>query len=363
MPTEKVYKTDEITFKEALVTFKEYWSEVKRYWWLMVLICIPFVAFGLYSHLTMKLKYPAELTFMINEDSGSSMGALAGVLGQFGLGSSGDENLDKILELSKSMNISLSTFFRSLKIDGKQDLLANHIIQMLEDADEWNNSSLFGKVDSLNLEGFRFTHDSIPLFSLLESKALKRLHQHLIGNKNKEISPLLESEVMDGSGIMKMTSKTYDPEISVAICNNLYTNLRDYYIEKSIEKQQTTYQILESKTDSILSDLKDKEYALANFKDRNQGLFAKTDQLTEVRLSRDVQKLSMMYAEATKNKELADFALQDNTPFIQLIDQPFLPIAPEKSSIVKRLFSAIILGLFIGLFLIISRKMFRDALK
>lgn len=361
--TDNEHRSDEITFKEAIHKAIDVWKEIKKNWILLVLFCIPFLALNIYKHITYKKKFPAALTFMVNEDGGSSMGALSSVLGQFGLGQSGEDNLEKILELSKSMNISKQAFFESKTIGGREDFLANHIISMLEEKGEWQQLRPFAKTPEYNLEGFQFAHDSIQSYSMLENKALKKLHQHILGSKKHDLMPLLSTEILESTNIMKLSSKCYNPEISVALCNGIYERLSNYYVDKTIEKHEHTYLILEEKTDSILTELKSKEYELAKFKDRNRGLFAKTDQLIEVRLSRDVQKLGLMYAEATKNMELANFALQNNTPFIQVIDRPFLPIPPEESSIVRKILNSLLIGFFLGASWIVVRMIFREALQ
>ena len=58
--------------------------------------------------------------------------------------------------------------------------------------------------------------------------------------------------------------------------------------------------------------LNNNEYRLAQFKDSNRGLWTAKDRLTEKRLSRDIQMLTLMYAEAVKNKEIAEFSLKSS---------------------------------------------------
>ena len=123
---------------------------------------------------------------MINDDEGGSLAGLAGMLGQFGFGMGGGEsNLDKILELSKARIITQKALFEKEEIDGQNDYLANHLISALTQEKKWVNKSFFsfGNKDELNLTDFSFTHDSFPAFSLLENKALKKLHTHIIGKE------------------------------------------------------------------------------------------------------------------------------------------------------------------------------------
>jgi uncharacterized protein involved in exopolysaccharide biosynthesis len=121
-----------------------------------------------------------------------------------------------------------------------------------------------------------------------------------------------------------------------------------------------TYRIVTMKRDSVLGELRSAEYQLANFKDRNRGLFMRTDYVTELRLQRDVTALATMYGEVLKNVEVADFSLRNKTPFIQTIDAPIPPIEPTQISLLRKIAIGIILGGALGSAIIIGRKAFRE---
>ncbi len=353
----------EISLKEALLATKEYISEIKRSIPIILLITLPILAFQVYKTLNEDWIFTAPLSFMLNEDSGSG-GGISSLLGSIGLpvGGSGEDNLNKILELSKSRKISASTVFTKVTVDGKEDFLANHLIEMLEKKEKWNPKGMFGGNQKYDIDNLRFTHDSLPIFTLLENNGLKHLQDHLKGNPHRDINALINTSYEENTGIMHIKAVTYNGETSVKLANTLFEKLSKYYVDQSIEKQKTTYDLIKSKTDSIFQELQSKNYALANFKDGSQGMFARTDQLTESRLMIEIQKLGAMYEEATKNMEVADFALKNKTPFIQLIDEPILPIIPHKSSLLKGIVLGLFLGGFLGIAFVVTRKMFRDAL-
>lgn len=361
--TDQGQYNDEISLKEAILTSKDYIAEIKRNIVIIALFTLPFIAYQVYKVFNTELMYEAPLSFMLNEDNGGAGGAISGLLGQIGLPmGGGEDNLDKILELAKSRKICQSTLFQKVNIDNKSDYLANHVIDMLEEKSEWNKRGLFAPEQEYNIDGLRFAHDSFPIFSLEENKALKHLHAHLIGNSEMDIKPLVYNNYNEQSGIMNIISNSFNPEISVSIAKNLYKELSTYYIQKSVEKQESTFKIIQAKTDSIYNELQSKNYRLANFKDKNQSLFARTDQLTETNLMIDIQKLGAMYGEATKNLEIAEFSLKNSTPFIQLIDEPVLPINPKNPSLLKSIILGLILGLFFGIVYVVTRKMIREAL-
>ena len=360
----QVDNNDEISLKEAIITSKDYFSEIIRCIPIIILITIPILAYQVYSAMTDDLLYEAPLSFMLDDEGSGGGAALSGLLGSIGLpvGGGGEDNLDKILELSKSRKISSSTVFTNVKIDGKEDILANHVINMLEENGDWNKRGLLAPEQKYNIDGLRFSHDTLANFNLIENNGLKHLHEHLVGNSKKEIRPLIATSYNEQTGIISIVSNTHNPEISVALSKILFDKLSEYYVEKSIEKQDLTYKILKEKTDSIYTELQAKNSSLASFKDGSQGMFARTDQLTETRLMIDIQKLGAMYGEATKNLEVADFALNNKTPFFQPIDEPVLPIMPHKASLLKSIIIGLVLGGFLGAAFVVTRKMFRDAL-
>jgi uncharacterized protein involved in exopolysaccharide biosynthesis len=70
----------------------------------------------------------------------------------------------------------------------------------------------------------------------------------------------------------------------------------------------------------------------------------------------DVQASTAIYSEMVKNLELSKMALRQETPLIQTIDEPVLPLAVSRTG--KAI--AVIIGLFLGalftsMFLIIKK--------
>ncbi len=362
---ERVYHSDEISLKEIVLKLQDYANTLWHRKWLIAAVAILFAAgFAIRNTLTSPV-FPAKLTFMINEDDAGSKLGLGGILGQFGLGSSGTEfNLDKVLELSKSRKISQKALFNGIEINGKKDFLANHLIFYLDSLGTWGKRSLhkewFGPEERLPLKGFTFSKDSLD--SKIENKALKSLHTFLVGNSDAGIDAIVESEYSETSGIMSLKSTTEHPALSVNLTQYLFDELSEYYIKKTIEKQKHTYDILKDKTDSISTALSSAQYSLANFKDRNQNIFSRTESITENKLMLEIQKLTVMYAEAEKNLQVADLSLKNKTPYIQMIDEPLLPIAPKKPSIIQALIKGLLLGLCLGVVFVLLKKIVRDSL-
>ena len=351
---------DEISLKELILKLQEFWRELWRSWRLIILICIPFVAYNLYKHFTFEKTYTASLTFMVNEDEGGGgLAGVSGVLGSFGLGggAGGEYNLEKMLSLLKSRKIIEKVILGESVVNNEKDYFANHFIKEQELHEKWSDSN--SKID---LSSFLFQYNDLSQFDLTHNTALKAIHSNIIGNATKGIPPLLNSKISEDTGIMELSMETKNEELSIKMLESMFDVLSRYYVDKSIEKQLNTYEVISTKSDSLQGELRSAEFALANFMDRNRGLYNRKDQLEQLRLEAKVKMLGTAFVKVVEQKEIAEFSLNDQTPVVQIIDYPISPIEPSKSSLIKNLIIALLIGGFLGAAFIIGRKIFRDAL-
>jgi len=350
---------DEISLKELILKLKEFWYELWRNWFLIILFCIPFLAYNLYQHFTFEKSFTANLTFMVNEDEGGGgLGGVSSVLGSFGLGGApgGEYNLEKMLSLLKSRKIIQNVILEKVNLNGQEDFYANHFIKIEDLHNTWTENT--GPVD---LSNFLFTNNKLEAFSIEENTALKYIHSKFIGNSVRGISPLLKSTIAEETGIMQLSFQSKDEKFSILILEQLFEYLSEYYISQSIEKQLITFNLISAKSDSLEQELRTAEYSLASFSDKNRGLYNRTDQLQQFRLKGKVKMLGAAYVKVVEQKEIAEFSLRDQTPVVQIIDYPISPIEPSKSSLIKNIIIACFIGGFLGTLFIIGRKIINDA--
>lgn len=354
-PRQEVYE-DEITLKELILKVQEYWRELWKHWLLIGLIALPFVAYKLYQAMTTPVTFPATLTFMVDEDEGNNLGAMAGILGQFGFGSAGGGkyNLDRILEVSRSRRVLQMALYSRCIIQGKEDYIANHLIREFNLHDRW-------KKDTSGLKGFFYTRHDLPQFDKIENKALKSLQGLLNGSEKKE--GCYNTSYDEGTGIMSLKAETPSESLSITLVDTIFAKLTSYYVSSATEKSESTYQVMKHKTDSLAGALASAEYRLADFIDKNQNIYsARQGLLQQSRLNAEVSRLQIMHGEALKNLEYADFTLRNKTPFITLLDNPLSPIRPNVESKLKALIIGLILGLMIGVTFVLGRKIYRDTM-
>ena len=351
------FQEDEITLKELILKLREYWRELWKHWMIIVLISFPFALYMLVKAWTTPAIYPAALTFMVDEDEGTNISAFSGILGQFGLGGAarGKYNLDKILEISRSRRVIQMALFSKVTIENKHDYLANHIIKAFDLHKKW-------KKDTSGLNGFLFTHDDAEEFKKTENRALKSVLGILNGSKKNP--GIYKTSYDENTGIMRLEIDGPTEAVSIHFIDTLFNRLSTYYVEKSIEKAQATYSIVKSKTDSISLALSSAEYQLANFIDRTRNVLSMREgRLQEERLTNHVTRLQLMYGEALKNLEIAEFSLKNKEPFIAMIDNPLPPIKPLKKSKLIELIKGGILGVFLGIAFVVGRKIYRDTMQ
>jgi hypothetical protein len=350
------YQDDEITLKELIEKLLEFWRELwSKKWWIF-LITLPFLVYFGYKAKTNVVTYTAVLTYTLSDGSGGG-GGLSGILGSFGLGKGGKVNLDRIVELSKSRNIIQKVLFTKVPLDtlgNNSDYIANHLITLYELNSEWTN-------DKKDWTGFRFTSDSINDFDNDQLSALKKLHGKVVGGKDVK-DPIFSNGFNEDTGILSMTSTSVDEDLSILICNEVYKQLKKYYEMSSTKGGQNTFNFVEAKKDSILNLLKSKKYQLAKFEDSHRDLTDPSLLVQKSMIETEIQKLTLMYGEVTKNYEIADFSLESSTPDITIIDEPLPPLEPNAMSLLMELIKGGLLGGLLAAGFFIARKIVKDAM-
>ncbi|MEZ4909340.1 MAG: hypothetical protein R2774_00600 [Saprospiraceae bacterium] len=354
-PSLNSYQDDEITLKELIEKILEFWREIWSKKWWIILFTLPFIAYFAYKAIKTEVTFTAPLTYVLNDGSGGG-GGLSGILGSFGLGNGGKVNLDRIVELSKSRNIIHKVLFTKIPLDtfqGKEDYIANHLIKLNELDKKWTTKTQ-------DFTGFLFATDSINAFSKKELSALKMIYGNVVGSK--KVRPIFTNGFNEDTGILTIASTTLDEELSIAISNLVFAELKNYYLNSSVKGSQNTFEFVKEKTDSIFALLRSKEFQLSRFNDSHRNL-TDPNLLTEKRLiETEILKLKTMYAEATKNRELADFSLTTSTPDITIIDEPFPPLSANGKSWIIEAIKGALLGGLLAIGFIIGRKIVKDAM-
>ncbi|MBK9109325.1 MAG: hypothetical protein IPM92_13400 [Saprospiraceae bacterium] len=347
-------KTKDIyTIKELVTLTRSYLDEIRSQKKILLLTTLLGIGLSIFLKQSKPKIYEAEVSFMLNEEQ-PAFGGVSSMIGQFGglLGSGDQVNLHKILDLAKSRRIAEKILFKKVPVEkGGTDYLANVLIEELEEQGKWAAAPFYNPGHPL--KGFRFKSDSLMAFQRLENMALLQTHQMLLEK--------ISTRVSEKTNLMYISITSIREDLAHELALNLFEELSQFYINKTVEKQEDTYRGLQQKTDSLKALLDKHQYKLADLKDSYRGSWLLSEDVPKTLLDQDIRILQLVYAEAMKNKEMASFALINKTPFIQAVDLPILPLKSYQMSWPRAILMGLICGLFVGFIFIGFRKMIRDS--
>jgi uncharacterized protein involved in exopolysaccharide biosynthesis len=166
----------------------------------------------------------------------------------------------------------------------------------------------------------------------------------------------------DEANIISLSYFSVNEEFAKQFVEVLIDQMSKMYVVHQTAQAKNTLDFLQDRADSVFGELELAEEEFAKVKDINQRIVKASGRLKELQLMRRVEVLNTMYLEIIKNLELSKITLLNNTPIINIIDKPILPLEKESES---KAFLAV-LGAFLGGFLSVSffvfRKLFKDAL-
>jgi uncharacterized protein involved in exopolysaccharide biosynthesis len=334
--------TEESTLKDVIISIRDYTSELKKKFILISSVLIVSFISGLVYSSIQKDKFEAVLSFIVEGQSeGPNLSSISGMASQFGLdlggSSSSSFSQQNVIELLKSRKIIESTLSKSCIVNNEEDILLNHYIS----------------INSMIEDG-----ENISFFSSSKDSIINIIWKEIIEFK------IDLSFQNDEANILNLTYTSINSEFAKNFTELLVEEISQMYSHYQTEKTRKSLKNLELRSDSIFRELKKSERNFARVKDRNLRVINASGRLDEIQYMREVQVLNAIYLELIKNTELVKMNLLNETPIIQLIDVPVLPLEySNRSSKLFWVFSFPFLSLFLVSFLIILRKLVRDTLE
>ena len=335
------YRKDELTLGEVIHWGGVYLRPIKKYFGYIIGFTLFCAALSFYYYSNQPTLYKARLSFMLNEDESSQMTSMNTILGQLGFPIINQRvNISKVLELSLSRKIVQDAIFNKIKTENGLDYLANHIISEYELADKWAKNNK-------EMAGFTFDHSQIDSFDQKENIALRSLSVMIAGTPANRKNALIETDYGQNTTIMSYVTHSIDELISYHLTNSIFESTSNFYVEKTIEKQQATYDVLTSKKDSLIKIYDNLENQYAIMSDRSTGLFSSKMDIKKDRIRAEMLQMSSGLAKLEENIALVEFGIENNTPILQTIDAPILPLEEVSTSKLK----SILIGAIVGFIL------------
>lgn len=346
----KPIQNDEISLQELMQKVKEWYFYLLSKWKIIVLAGIIGALLGVTYSFIKKPVYTATLTFALeDEKSGGGLGGALGLASSFGLdlGVSGGGIFtgSNLTELFKSRSMVEKTLLTPVKINGKIISLAEMYIQDNGWREKWSNNLKFRSFVFLpNANRNRFTREQDSIMGILYSNLSRG--GLVVGQRDKKIAIIS----IDVSSTNELFAKYF--------CEALAKQVGTFYVTTKSKKARMNMDILERQVDSIRGELNGAitGVAVANDNTFNLNPAMNVRRSPSARRQVDVQANTAILTELVKQAELAKVTLRKETPLIQVIDRPILPLSKERFGKLKGiLFGGFLAGFLTTLYLICKK--------
>ncbi|MBD3747870.1 MAG: hypothetical protein IE931_00090 [Sphingobacteriales bacterium] len=329
---------ENFSFKKLLIERK---SEIVYLWkhkWMIIGIGLIGGVLGLILSFFWPITYTARLTFVV-EDAKPSGGSLVSALaGQFGFdlsslgGASGVLAGDNVEQLLRSNTILKSTLLTSYG-DAQHHTLADIYATKNKLKEAWEKKYLKdGSTLSFPSNTLNYTRLQDSLLQDIEKRIQK--DGLSIAKPDKKLS------------FFELTTTMKDERLAQLLCIRVLNQGADFYIRTKTKRLKTNVDRLQTRADSLTDLLNLKTYQASssnkNLLDVNPA-YPTAKVGTEVK-ERDKLVLSTIYSEVVKNLEISKTMLMQETPTVQIVDQPELPLQKNR----LKWWKGIIYGVFFG---------------
>jgi len=339
---------DEISLKELIQKIQEWFAYLKTQWKLIIGIAALGGIIGFLYASFQKPTYLATTTFVLEEDKGGGgLGGAMGLASSFGFdlggGGGGLFTSSNIIELMKSRLVVEKTLLNPVQIAGKEISLANYYIQINELKEGWAKKPALANINfPINADRTKFSLVQDSILQVISAGLTKT--NLVIAQKDKKVS------------IISLTVKTGNELFSKLFCEQLLKETSDFYIETKSKKSRLNVDILQHQADSIRAELNSAITGVATASDNvynlNPALNVKRTPSTRRQV--DVQANTAILTQLVAQLELSKVNLRKETPLVQLIDRPILPLEKDKVGRLKSL----VLGGFLAGFLTVLYLVF-----
>ena len=221
-------------------------------------------------------------------------------------------------------------------------MLGNFIIESYKLNKSWSDKKL-------DMASFKFQNNRAEELNPTENYALKQLHRLLVGSSDDHSNALVQLDYGKMDYVMSFSTTMIDSDIAIHTSNLMFDRLKEFYIFQATDKYQTSFEVLQAKRDSLASSYQRAEYQIAKIKDQSANTFEYSNSVQLSNLSTESLGLKLALSEVEKSLAVAEMALSNSTPMIQLIDKPVGPLSPLPKSLLRMIILGGVMGL--GLYL------------
>ena len=144
---------------------------------------------------------------------------------------------------------------------------------------------------------------------------------------------------------------------------SVFNQLNNFYLDNETSNTKSAIESLEAEADSVGRLLRQKEYQLANARDRNYGIILSKNQVNQDEVQRDIQVLTAVYAQMRQNLEMSQFGLKNSGSKFEVLEHPVLPLDRKTKAPLIYAMIGLAMGVAFILFFLVLRRFILDELK
>jgi len=342
-------ENEEISLKELIHKAKQWYEYVLSKWKIIVLSSIIGAVIILAYSYIKKPIYTATLTFALEDEKGAGgLGGALGLANSFGLdvgGGGGIFSSSNLTELFKSRTMVQKTLLSQVNVNGKVISLAEMFIENNGWRKKWSDEPKISSIQFLpNVDEKKITREHDSILGLIYVDLSKS--DFTVYQKDKKVSII----TMDVSSKNELFAKYF--------CEALARQVGKFYVDTKSKKARMNMLILERQVDSVRGELNGAitGVAVANDNTFNLNPALNVRRAPSARRQVDVQANTAILTELVKQSELAKVTLRKETPLIQVIDRPILPLPKQRMGKIKAIFLGTFLGAFLSLVILILKR-------
>ena len=351
---------EELDFKGLLQSMQR-WTKflLRKKIWIIGLFILGIVA-GVGYSLFSVTEYDAKASFVLDEQSvnNNPLGGMSGTgLSAFGMNASAEANLfagDNLIWLYTSKRMIGETLMTRVEDGGEKRLLLAWFIEINNDLRKFQE-----KLKKDNPGHVPISNASTPEnLSVSQTKVLNYAI-NLIRNDYLEVN--LEDHT---TGIISVRIIAKDELFALRFVDEIVSRVNTFYINTKTKKNLQQVEVLQEKANEINKNMTGSMQSAAMAMDNipyanplNQEL-----KVQPQRRAVDVQVNSTIYGSIIQQLELARITLNKETPLIQVIDQPAIPLTVVRPNPILWAIIGGMLALVLSIGFFIGKKVINDAL-
>jgi len=345
-------KDSEISLKEIIIKLGDWRRYLVSKWMIILGIGIIGAIIGFTYAYFNKPIYTAKLSFALEDGSTGGLSGAAGLASQLGFDLGGGNGGgafagDNLLELMKSRSMVEKTLLSAITIQGKQQTLAELYISYNKFRSQWKNK--------VGLENVQFLPGADRSKFTLQQDSLLGVFYGTIVKKNLSVDKTDKK-----LSIITIEVNSENELFSKLFTETLAKTVSDFYIDTKTKKSVQNVAILQHQTDSVRRELNVAINGVASSIDAvpnaNPGrqILRTPSQHKQV----DVAADQAILTELVKNLEVSKVSLRKETPLIQVIDTPILPLEKTKAGKLKSIVLGGLLASFLTVLFLTSKKVY-----